>query len=254
METKDIILQLRTQKGLSQEALADKVFVTRQAVSRWENGETVPNTDTLRLLSELFDVSIDKLLCTDRKLICQCCGMPLEEGIISREADGSPNDSYCKWCYADGKYIYNDMEELIDVCIRNMHDTGHTDDELRSWLRQELPKLDYWRRYEQLSDGGEFELFKRQLIDEINALGIEGMPEVEQLNSLVGSYVDLPYRLPGGECVRFLDDNATYLGTQLECEFGGERCFGVVANMEFILVATYGEGGADPELVIYKKR
>ena len=58
METKDIILELRTKHGLSQEELAEKVFVTRQAVSRWENGETVPNTETLKLLSKLFDVSI----------------------------------------------------------------------------------------------------------------------------------------------------------------------------------------------------
>ena len=62
METKDIILELRTKKGLSQDELAEKVFVTRQAVSRWENGETIPNTETLKLLSELFDVSINTLL------------------------------------------------------------------------------------------------------------------------------------------------------------------------------------------------
>ena len=49
MDTKDIILDLRTKKGLSQEELADKVFVTRQAVSRWENGETIPNIETLNL-------------------------------------------------------------------------------------------------------------------------------------------------------------------------------------------------------------
>ena len=52
METKNIILELRTKKGLSQEELAQKVMVTRQAVSRWENGETVPNTETLKLLSK----------------------------------------------------------------------------------------------------------------------------------------------------------------------------------------------------------
>ena len=56
MEMKNIIQQLRTQKGLSQEELAAKVFVTRQAVSRWETGETIPSIDTLKLLSKLFDV------------------------------------------------------------------------------------------------------------------------------------------------------------------------------------------------------
>ena len=61
METKNVILELRTQKGWSQDELAEKVFVTRQAVSRWENGETVPNTETLKLLSKLFDVSINTL-------------------------------------------------------------------------------------------------------------------------------------------------------------------------------------------------
>ena len=56
METKDVIFELRTKYGLSQEALAEKVYVTRQAVSRWETGETVPGTETLKLLSKLFDV------------------------------------------------------------------------------------------------------------------------------------------------------------------------------------------------------
>lgn len=50
MNTKDILFALRTEKGMSQDELAGKVFVTRQAVSRWENGETVPNTETLKLL------------------------------------------------------------------------------------------------------------------------------------------------------------------------------------------------------------
>lgn len=62
METKDILLKLRTSKSLSQDELADRVFVTRQAVSRWENGETIPNTETLKLLSKEFDVTINTLL------------------------------------------------------------------------------------------------------------------------------------------------------------------------------------------------
>ena len=98
METKNVILQLRTEKGMSQDELAEKVFVTRQAVSRWENGETTPNTETLKLLSKLFGVSINTLLGSPRQLICQCCGMPLTDGDISREADGFFNEEYCKWC------------------------------------------------------------------------------------------------------------------------------------------------------------
>ena len=98
MDTKDIILELRTKNGLSQDELAEKVYVTRQAVSRWETGETTPSTEALKLLSKLFDVSINTLLGSPRQLICQCCGMPLEDSNISREADGGLNEEYCKWC------------------------------------------------------------------------------------------------------------------------------------------------------------
>ena len=254
METRNIIQELRMKHGFSQEELASRVYVTRQAVSRWETGETVPNTETLKLLSNLFNVSINTLLGSPRKLICQCCGMPLDDSIISHNANGSLNEDYCKWCYADGVYQYSNMDDLIEVCVKNMVSAEHTESEVRAYLEAVLPQLDYWKRYEQLSDNGEFEQFRQTLINEINALQIEGMPKVEKLNSLVGSYVNLPYRLPGGNEVRFLDDNATYLGTQLECEFGGERCFGVLAGMDFILVSTYGKDGSAPELVIYKKR
>lgn len=44
--------------------------------------------ETLKLLSKLFDVSINTLLGAPRKLICQCCGMPLEDSNISKETDG----------------------------------------------------------------------------------------------------------------------------------------------------------------------
>ena len=88
METKDIIFELRTKNELSQEELAEKIYVTRQAVSRWENGETIPNTETLKLLSKVFNVSINTLLGSPRQLICQCCGMPLEDDTISKENDG----------------------------------------------------------------------------------------------------------------------------------------------------------------------
>ena len=189
METKKIILKLRTERGMSQDDLADKVMVTRQAVSRWENGDTVPNIDTLRLLSKEFDVSINTLLGEPRKLICQCCGM-----------------------------------------------------------------LDYWKRYDELSDNGQFEEFKKQLMNEINDLHIDGLPRVDKLNALVGKYVNLEYQLPNGQKVKFLDDQKTYLGNQMESEFGGDRCFGILADMDFIIICTYEKDGENPELLIYKKR
>ena len=219
METKDVILQLRTQKGLSQEELAAKLFVTRQAVSRWETGETIPNTDTLKLLSKLFDVSINTLLGSPRQLICQCCGMPLEDRNMSHDADGNFNEDYCKWCYADGEYT-----------------------------------LDIWKRYGKAGGKEKLKEYKKQLIREFNTLlHFEGLPEVEDLNMLPGDFINLIYTLPNGEKVKFLDDKQTYLGNQLECG-SRDRCIGIAANMDFLLVCSYEENGENPELVIYKKR
>jgi len=70
----------------------------------------------------------------------------------------------------------------------------------------------------------------------------------------VGGYINMEYRLPNGKTVKFLDDGATYLGNQLECEFDKNVCFGIAANMDFILICSYGENGENPELLVYKKR
>lgn len=255
MEIQEILKTLREKKNLTQDQLAERVMVTRQAVSRWENGETQPNTDTLKLLSREFDVSINTLLGSPRQLICQCCGMPLaDDEIISRDADGTLNEDYCKWCYADGTYTYSNMDDLIDVCVGHMVNENFSEEQARDYMKQILPKLDYWKRYEELSDDGQFEAFKKKLMEEINELHIEGMPKVEKLNALVGKYVNLAYRLPGGASVKFLDDQTTYLGNQLKSEFDRERCFGILANMDFIMVSTYEAEGTNPELLLYKKR
>ncbi len=252
MDAKNIILELRTKNGMSQDELAEKVFVTRQAVSRWENGETTPNTETLKLLSGLFDVSINTLLGSPRQLICQCCGMPLSDGDISREKDGLLNEEYCKWCYSGGKYMYHDMDELIDVCVRNMASVPAAD--ARAYMQSMLPKLNYWKQYKYLSGAEKFREYKQRLIDEFNGLHVEGMPRVERLDPLAGRDINLEYSLPNGKTAKFLDDDVIYLGSQLECEFGGERRFGIAAGMDFLLVCTYEENGKDPELVLYKKR
>ena len=145
MDTKDVILELRTKSGLSQEELAQKVFVTRQAVSRWENGETVPNTETLKLLSGIFDVSINTLLGSPRKLICQCCGMPLDDSSISKETDGTFNEEYCKWCYNEGKFVYTSLEELTDFLVGHMSNEQFPPDKMRAYLNEMLPTLNHWK-------------------------------------------------------------------------------------------------------------
>lgn len=255
METREILKNLRESNHLTQDQMADRVMVSRQAVSRWENGETQPNTDTLKILSREFNISINTLLGSPQELVCQCCGMPMSgDDLISKEADGSFNEHYCKWCYADGIYTYSNMDDLIDVCVGHMVSESVTEEQARAYMKEMLPKLDYWKRYEELSDGGQFEAFKKQLIEEINSLHIEGMPEVQKLNALVGKDVNLEYTLPGGLKVKFLDDQKTYLGNQLESEFGGDRYFGILAGMDFIMICTYEKDGSNPELVLYRKR
>lgn len=219
MNKKNPIQELRLTKGLSQDELARKVFVTRQAVSRWENGETTPNPETLKLLSRLFDVSINTLLGSPRERVCRCCGMLLDDSTTSKEINGEFNEDYCKWCYHEGKFT-----------------------------------LDFWQRYAELGGQEGFEQFKQQLANEFNALHIEGLPQVEELNVLTGSYINLEYTLPTGVKTKLLNDHATYLGNQLPCLFGGSRCFGLAASMQFLMVCTYEANGEDPELVLYKKR
>lgn len=110
--------------------------------------------------------------------------------------------------------------------------------------------------YKYIKSGGieNFEFFKKGLIEEFNNLYIDGMPKVDGWNALVGGFVNLEYALPNGEKTKFLDDQSIYLGNQLECEFGGDRCFGIIAGLDFLLVCTYEENGKNPELVMYKKR
>ncbi len=146
MEAKDILLELRKKHGFSQDALAEKVFVTRQAVSRWENGETTPNTETLKLLSKLYDVSINTLLGSPRKLICQCCGMPLDDGSISKDPDGAFNEEYCKWCYADGEFVYKDIQTLIDFLANHMSGESWPKDQARAFFEKQLPALRHWQK------------------------------------------------------------------------------------------------------------
>lgn len=145
MNTNDIIRELRIKNNLTQDEMAEKLFVTRQAVSRWENGDTTPGVDTLKLISQTFNVSINTLLGSPQKLVCQCCGMPLNDEVMSREQDKSFNEKYCKWCYADGKFAYDNMDDLLNYLTEHMSGEGFSPEQAREYFSQLLPQLNHWK-------------------------------------------------------------------------------------------------------------
>ena len=147
METKDVLKKIREDNNLTQDQMADKLMVTRQAVSRWEVGDTQPNTDTLKIISKEFNVSINTILGSPRQLICQCCGMPLsEDSMISRETDGSFNEDYCTWCYTNGDFVYQTKDALVDFLIGHMPNPDNlSDTERRVQYNGYLSQLDHWK-------------------------------------------------------------------------------------------------------------
>lgn len=104
----------------------------------------MPNTETLKLLSGLFGVSINTLLGSPRQLVCQCCGMPLDDSSISREPDGSFNEDYCKWCYSDGSFAYESVEKLTDYLVEHMSNENFPPEQARDYFENMLPKLKHW--------------------------------------------------------------------------------------------------------------
>ncbi len=146
MECKDALKQLRQAHGWSQDELAEKLFMTRQAISRWENGDTTPGSDVLKQLSALYDVSINTLLGSPRKLVCQCCGMPMTDGELAREPDsGAFREDYCKWCYVDGKMVYENLDELVAYLVSQHFIPGATDEQATAFYQQQLSSLQYWQ-------------------------------------------------------------------------------------------------------------
>jgi transcriptional regulator with XRE-family HTH domain len=147
MEVKEVLKGLRERNGLTQDQMAQRVNVTRQAVSRWETGETQPNPDLLKVLSREFNISINTLLGSPRTLFCQCCGMPLsEDGMISHEPDGAFNEDYCKWCYADGTFVYKTKDSLLDFLVKEMPNPENKDaDERRALFDSQLSQLKHWK-------------------------------------------------------------------------------------------------------------
>ena len=148
MTIKDVLPEIRKEKGLTQEELAAKVFVTRQAVSRWETGETTPSIDMAKLLASVLDVPVVRLLDLPQEPACQCCGTPFSVPNMPKgaDADGAENPNYCKWCYDEGKFASATMDDVIEKSAPYlMQATGVSLDEAVSFMGALLPTLSRWK-------------------------------------------------------------------------------------------------------------
>ena len=80
--------------------------------------------------------------------ICQSCGMPMEsEEVFGTNADGSINEDYCKYCYANGEFTDKvPMEEYIEMCSQFGAQAGMTNEEMKAYCEKLFPTLKRWKR------------------------------------------------------------------------------------------------------------
>ena len=150
MPVSALLPRLREERGLTQQQLADRLYVTRQAVSRWERGETRPGIDMIKLIAAVLDVPVTLLMeMPPEGAFCQSCGMYLtRDEDRARAADGTPSDEWCAWCVKeDGSYAADcTMEEMIEFCAPLMAQANDVSpDDAVSLMGVVLPQLKRWR-------------------------------------------------------------------------------------------------------------
>ena len=143
MALKDMIFEIRKKHGLSQEGLAGRLFVTRQAVSRWENGETTPTLSTLKSISLMLGVDAATLLGLSEPPICRGCGMQMRDiNDFGTSADGTVTTEYCDYCYKNGVFSRERVvEEMAEPNLRFLdkfnaeNGTSYTENEAGTILK-----------------------------------------------------------------------------------------------------------------------
>ena len=145
MKFGETLIDLRKRNGLTQEELAAKLYVTRQAVSRWERGEVTPGIDMLKLIANVLNEPVTYLLDWPEHY-CESCGMMLAPEEYGTDVHDSADSHYCKWCYQQGEYTYETtMDAMIEDCApRLAESTGMTRDEAVSLMGAVLPHLKRW--------------------------------------------------------------------------------------------------------------
>lgn len=154
MNLPNVIMDIRKKFNLTQEELADRLFVTRQAVSRWETGDTTPALETLKKISELFNLDANYLLGVTEPPICQSCSMTLTRlEDFGTNADKTANVEYCHYCFQDGKFTHErTIDEMIETNLRFLDEfnaengTAYTEDEAKKILKLHLSTLKRWQK------------------------------------------------------------------------------------------------------------
>ncbi|MCL2285529.1 MAG: helix-turn-helix domain-containing protein [Firmicutes bacterium] len=147
----------RASNGLSQEALAEKLSVTRQTVSKWELGQALPEIDKIIAMSRLFRTTTDELLIDELNsqeelqmenvLHCQSCYMPMDvPDKFGEEKDGSQNRDYCCHCYKDGDFTSQEtLEQAVESNIPWWKSEEESDDVARERIMKVFPTLKRWK-------------------------------------------------------------------------------------------------------------
>jgi transcriptional regulator with XRE-family HTH domain len=152
MELNNTIQKIRINNNLTQDQFAEQLHVTRQAVSRWENGETTPSIETLKSIADIFKIDGNALLGTNQQF-CQSCGMPLMSiADLGTNQDKGASMEYCTYCLEDGKYKDDiTLEEMAEGNLNwlkewnELNGTSYTKDEARPILREHLTTLKRWK-------------------------------------------------------------------------------------------------------------
>lgn len=146
IEIANRLVQLRKQHGLSQEELAAKLGISRQAVSKWERAEASPDTDNLILLSRVYGVSIDELLRTEDPV-----PEPEPEKGVKVTINGKPLKFNAKdgfyFTYGDDEEEYEAEEDDEDNCTYENDKSGvhiHVNADKRRRERREEEDKSFW--------------------------------------------------------------------------------------------------------------
>ena len=154
MSIGQVIKVVREERGLTQSQFAHELFVTQQALSRWEKGTAEPSIDMIRLISTRFEVPMARLMeMPDNGFAKESCAMP-----FYRRKTMAPNRMerearLYSYCYDDGVFLqdYANSDELIAACAPMMAESCHISvEQAEDCMSALLPNLKRWRHQDEI--------------------------------------------------------------------------------------------------------